>query len=56
MHHYYCIKYLDGTADLLNYNLKVVMTAKLKCDVEMPVGANFQELTILLWFIAYIHK
>ena len=35
MHRHYCTEYFDLTADLLNNrNLKVVMTAKLKRDLD----------------------
>lgn len=39
MHRDYYTEYFDLTADLLNNrNLKVVMTAKLKRDLKIPVG------------------
>lgn len=39
MHRDYCTEYFDLTADLFNNrNLTVVMTAKLKRVIKMPVG------------------
>lgn len=50
-----CIQYLDLTTHLLNnFNLKVVMTAKLQRDPKIPVRASSQKLPILLCLVVYI--